>query len=182
MTQIDVTRFGKFKALPNYSKVGKQAHMKRLFVGVWNLSGGVSAALKLQSQQRSPALPPCQAALPKFHHLCLLPRAPPELSLKHKQAALLRPPGLFATFISDKSNWEKARLASELHRRGSGLQYFSEVVVFFLSCCSRSCLTRLLRRYLRKHGGESSLGCGEQIGTTTTTAALLKSNSQNPTH
>lgn len=42
MTQIDVMRFGKFKALTNYSKVGKHTHMKHLFVGAGNLSGGLS--------------------------------------------------------------------------------------------------------------------------------------------
>lgn len=42
VTQIDMTRFGKFKAFANYSKVGKHTHMKHLFVGAWKLSGGLS--------------------------------------------------------------------------------------------------------------------------------------------
>lgn len=42
VTQIDVTRFAELKAFANYSKVGKHAHMKHLFVGAWNLSGGLS--------------------------------------------------------------------------------------------------------------------------------------------
>lgn len=42
VTQIDVERFGKFKRSANYTKVGKHTHMKHLFVGAGNLSGGLS--------------------------------------------------------------------------------------------------------------------------------------------
>lgn len=115
MTQIDTRCFGKFKALTNYSKVGKHTHIKHLFVGAWNLSGGLSCLKTsiLTMLQSSPlgvsAL--CQAALPKFYHLAF-PASPPHThtsSHKHKQTVLFSPRGLFATFISDK-----ARLDSEL--------------------------------------------------------------------
>lgn len=58
MTQIDVMCFGKFKALTNYSKVGKHTHMKHLFVGAWNLSGGLSCLKTsiLTMLQSSPSL------------------------------------------------------------------------------------------------------------------------------
>lgn len=58
VTQIDVMRFGKFKALTNYSKVGKHTHMKHLFVGAWNLSGGLSCVKTsmLTMLQSSPSL------------------------------------------------------------------------------------------------------------------------------
>lgn len=73
MTQIDVMRFGKFKALANYTKVGKHTHMKHLFVGAWNLSAGLSC-LKNFNLNNAPKFPLsvlalCQAAFPKFHHL-----------------------------------------------------------------------------------------------------------------
>lgn len=112
MTQIDTRCFGKFKALTNYSKVGKHTHIKHLFVGAWNLSGGLSCLKTsiLTMLQSSPlgvsAL--CQAALPKFYHLAP-PRHTHTSSHKHKQTVLFSPRGLFATFISDK-----ARLDSEL--------------------------------------------------------------------
>lgn len=58
MTQIDVMCFGKFKAFTSYSKVGKHTRMKHLFVGAWNLSGGLSCLKTsiLTMLQSSPSL------------------------------------------------------------------------------------------------------------------------------
>lgn len=131
MTQIDVTLFGKLKGLPNYSKVGKQARMKHLFGGVWNLSGGLGC-IETSILTTLPSSPPVRRPSRSFTTFAC---SPVHLwnSLKHKQTMLFRPPGLFATFISDKRSWEKAGLASELPRRVSDLQHFSELVGVF-SC------------------------------------------------
>lgn len=61
MTQIDVMCFGKFKDPTNYSKVGKHTHIKHLFVGAWNLSGGLSCLKTsiLTVLQSSPSLSQC---------------------------------------------------------------------------------------------------------------------------
>lgn len=92
MTQIDTRCFGKFKALTNYSKVGKHTHIKHLFVGAWNLSGGLSCLKTsiLTMLQSSPlgvsAL--CQAALPKFYHLAPPPTHTHLLSQTQTNSAL----------------------------------------------------------------------------------------------
>lgn len=127
MTQIDVMCFGKFKAPTNYSKVGKHTHIKHLFVGAWNLSGGLSCLKTsiLTMLRSSPSL--SQRSVRRLSQsFTTLPPPPPihlECSLKHKQTVLLSPPGLFATFISDKVTGKRLDLTQCLHSSVSKLQY-----------------------------------------------------------
>lgn len=94
MTQIDVMRFGKFKALANYSKVGKHTHMKHLFVGAGNLSGGLSCVKTsiLTMLRSSPSLSLSLSALsggsPKVLPPCLPPCTSGTLSQTQTNSAL----------------------------------------------------------------------------------------------
>lgn len=136
VTQIDVTRFGKFKALANYSKVGTHTHMKPLFVCAWNLSGGLSCVKTsiLTVLQSSSLL--CFGALsggsPKVLPPCPPPPAPLEGSLKHKQTVLFSPPGLFATFISDKVSGKRLDLTQCSHSSVSQYTISQKLFFFFL--------------------------------------------------
>ena len=148
-------RFGKFKALANYTKVGKHTHMKHLFVGAWNLSAGLSC-LKNFNLNNAPKFPLsvsalCQAAFPKFHHLAS-PPVPLECSLKHKQTVLLSPPGLFATFISDKVTGKRLDLTQCSHSSVSKLQYTIAQKLFFspLSSSGRNLMWGMLLMMLHK--------------------------------
>lgn len=114
MTQIDTRCFGKFKALTNYSKVGKHTHIKHLFVGAWNLSGGLSCLKTsiLTMLQSSPlgvsAL--CQAALPKFYHLASPPPTyTPPLTNTNKQCSSVLEGSLLLSLVT------KQGLTQSLH-------------------------------------------------------------------
>lgn len=129
-------RFSKFKALANYSKVGKHTHMKHLFVGAWNLSGGLSCLKTsiLTMLQSSPSLSQCSVRrLSQSFTTLPSPPVPLGCSLKHKQTVLLSPPGLFATFISDKVTGKRLDLTQCLHSSVSKLQYTLAQKLFFFS-------------------------------------------------
>lgn len=142
MTQIDVMCFGKFKALANYSKVGKHTHMKHLFVGAWNLSGGLSCLKTsiLTMLQSSPSLSQRSVRRLSQSFTTLPPPIPLECSLKHKQTVLFSPPGLFATFISDKVTGKRLDLTRRLHSSVSKLQYTlaQKLLFFFFSSSGRN--------------------------------------------
>lgn len=104
MTQIDVMCFGKFKALTNYSKVGTHAHMKHLFVGAWNLSGGLSCLETSISTMLQSSPPLCFNALsggsPKVLPPCLPPYLSNVLSNTNKQCSSVLQGSLLLSLVT----------------------------------------------------------------------------------
>lgn len=153
MTQTDVMCFGKFKALTNYSKVSKHTHVKHLFVGAWNLSGGLSC-LKTSiftMLQSSPSL--SQRSVRRLSQSFTTlppPSVPRECSLKHKQTVLFSPPGLFATFISDKVTGKRLDLTQCLHSSVSKLQYTLPQKLLCFSSSGRNLMWGMLLMMLQK--------------------------------
>lgn len=141
MTQIDVMCFGKFKALANYSKVGKHTHMKHLFVGAWSLSGDPSCLKTsiLTMLQSSPSLSRRSVRrLSQSFTTLPPPSVPLECSLKHKQTVLFSPPGLFATFISDKVTGKRLDMTQCSRSSVSKLQYTLAQKLFFFPSSGRN--------------------------------------------
>lgn len=131
----------------------------------------------------------CQAALPKFYHLASPPLVHLGCSLKHKQTVLSGPPGLFATFISDKVTGKRLDLTRCRTVQSLSYSTLAQKLCFFFKCtetsceecyswCSKNCLTRRPPQGLPyKYGRENQIYIfffflGEQTGTETFVSSL----------
>lgn len=152
VTQIDVRRFGKFKGLPNYSKVGKQAHMKHLFGGVWNLPGGLGC-IKTSILTMLPSSPPVRRPSRSFTTFACSPvHLWNSLSNTNKLCSPVLQDSLLLSLVTKGAG---KRLGSPPScTAGSPTYSISQNLLGFFS---RSCLTWLRRRCLRKYGEESQV-------------------------